>query len=130
MASGTVAAMSKPVVTVQSVVINVRDYEKQKAFWEAVLGAEVAQEFAPFFVWFAPQHPGGVMVALQAVEDPTDGPRRLHLDTTVDDVAQARDRIIELGGSHLADREIEGFGWTVMLDPEGNEFCLAPAGAH
>lgn len=122
--------MSKPVVTVQSVVINVRDYEKQKAFWGAVLGAEIAQEVAPWFVWFAPQHAGGVMVALQTVEDPTDGPRRLHLDTAVDDVADARDRIVELGGSHHADKEMDGFHWTIMLDPEGNEFCLAPAGAH
>ncbi len=122
--------MSKPVVTVQSVVINVRDYEKQKAFWGAVLGAEIAQEVAPWFVWFAPQHPGGVMVALQTVEDPTEGPRRLHLDTAVDDVAAARDRIVELGGSHHADKEMDGFHWTIMLDPEGNEFCLAPDGAH
>lgn len=122
--------MSEPVVTVQSVVINVRDYERQKAFWGAVLGSEVAHEIAPHFVWFAPQHPGGISVALQSVDDPTEGPRRLHIDTAVDDVAAARDRIVELGGTHLADREIDGFGWTVMLDPEGNEFCLAPTGAH
>ena len=126
----SVAGMADPVLSVTSVVINVLDYEKQKAFWGAVLGTEVAQEFAPFFVWFAPQHPGGVSVALQAVEEATEGPRRLHLDSAVDDVAAARDRIVELGGSHLADREIEGFGWTVMLDPEGNEFCIAPAGSH
>ena len=122
--------MSERVVTVSSVVINVRDYERQKAFWGAVLGVGIAQEFAPYFVWFEPQHPGGISVALQTVEDPTEGPRRLHLDTAADDVAAARDRVIELGGSHLADREIQGFGWTVMLDPEGNEFCIAPAGSH
>ena len=73
---------------------------------------------------------GNAIYMLDLVEDPTEGPRRLHLDTAVDDVAAARDRIIELGGSHLADREIAGFGWTVMLDPEGNEFCIAPSGAH
>ena len=122
--------MADPVVSVTSVVINVLDYEKQKAFWGAVLGTDIAQEFPPFFVWFEPQHPGGISVALQAVEEATDGPRRLHLDSAVPDVAAARDRIIELGGSHLADREIQGFGWTVMLDPEGNEFCIAPAGSH
>jgi predicted enzyme related to lactoylglutathione lyase len=54
----------------------------------------------------------------------TGGPRRLHLDATVDDVDAAKQRIIELGGSHQIDREMGGFGWSVMLDPEGNEFCI------
>lgn len=119
--------MSERVITIGSVVINVRDYELQKTFWGAVLGSEVAQEFAPYFVWFAPQHEGGISVALQAVEDPTEGPRRLHLDSAVPDVAAAKAQIIELGGSHLADREMSGFHWTVMADPEGNEFCIAPS---
>lgn len=122
--------MSERVVTVASVVINVRDYERQKAFWGAVLGSDVAQEFAPWFVWFAPQHPGGISVALQTVEDPTEGPRRLHLDSVADDVGEAKARIIELGGAHVEDREMAGFGWSVMTDPEGNEFCIAASGAH
>jgi predicted enzyme related to lactoylglutathione lyase len=120
--------MDERVVTVNSVVINVRDYALEKEFWGAVLGAEVAQEFAPYFVWFEPQHEGGISVALQTVGDPTEGPRRLHLDTSVPDVEAAKQRILELGGTHLADREMGGFHWTVMADPEGNEFCLA--GAH
>ena len=122
--------MSEPVVTVGSVVINVRDYEKQKAFWGATLGSDVAQEFAPWFVWFAPQNPGGISVALQTVQDPTEGPRRLHLDTSAPDVAAAKARIIELGGTHVEDREMGGFPWSVMTDPEGNEFCITAAGAH
>jgi len=122
--------MSERVVTVASVVINVRDYDKQKAFWGAMLGTAVAQEFAPYFVWFAPQHAGGISVALQSVADPTEGPRRLHLDTSADDVEAAKARVVELGGSLLEDREMGGFHWSVMLDPEGNEFCIAAAGAH
>lgn len=122
--------MSERVITVGSVVINVCDIEKQKAFWGAVLGSEVAHEIAPQFVWFVPQHPGGISVALQAVKDPTEGPRRLHLDTSADDVEAAKSRVIDLGGSHVEDREMGGFLWSVMTDPEGNEFCIAAAGAH
>jgi len=112
-------------MTIGSVMINVRDFEQQKAFWGAVLGSEIAQEIPQQYVWFQPQDSGGVMVALQAVADPTEGPRRLHLDAMVPDIAAARERIIELGGSHLDDREMGGFHWTVMADPEGNEFCIA-----
>ena len=116
--------MSERVMTVQSVVINVRDDELQKAFWGAVLGSAVAQEFAPWMLWFEPQHDGGISVALQTVENPTEGPRRLHLDTSVPDIEAAKQRILELGGAHVIDREMGGFHWTVMTDPEGNEFCL------
>jgi len=119
--------MSERAMTVGTVVINVVDYDKQKAFWGAVLGAEVAQEFTPYFVWFSPQHEGGISIALQVAEEVTAGPRRLHLDAQVDDVEAAKQQIIDLGGSHLADREMGGFAWTVMLDPEGNEFCIAPS---
>jgi predicted enzyme related to lactoylglutathione lyase len=116
--------MSEPVVHVHSVVINVLDYEAQKSFWGTVLGSDTAVEIEPHFVWFAPQREGGVQVALQVVETATDGPRRLHLDCRVDDVEAAAARIVELGGTHVADREMSGHRWTVMADPEGNEFCL------
>lgn len=120
--------MSEPVGIVDSVVINVVDLARQKEFWGAVLGAGVANEIPPLFVWFEPQRPGGVSVALQAVEHATDGPRRLHLDLGVTDREAAKARVLELGGSHLADREVGGFGWSVMADPEGNEFCVAVHG--
>lgn len=117
--------MSEPVITVGSVVINVLDYERQKAFWGAVLGAEPAQEFAPHFLWFRPQHEGGISVALQTVDEATDGTRRLHLDASVPDIEAAKAKIVELGGAVVADRETNGFRWCTLTDPEGNEFCIS-----
>lgn len=119
--------MSGRVATVATVVINVADYERAKAFWSAVLGVGVAREF-PGFVWFEPQHDGGVSVALQQVADPTPGRNRVHLDTSVPDLAEAQRRIEALGGSTVEDHEIMGFRWKVMADPEGNEFCIAAEG--
>jgi predicted enzyme related to lactoylglutathione lyase len=116
--------MVEAVVEVTSVVINVADYEREKAFWSALLAADVAREF-PGFCWLAPQHDGGISVALQKVDDPTPGRRRLHLDSRVDDLDAAQGRIEELGGSLLEDHEIMGFAWKVMADPEGNEFCIS-----
>ena len=116
--------MSEPVVQLATVVINVIDLEVEKAFWSAVLGVGVARAY-PGICWLEPQRAGDVCVALQQVEDPTGGRRRLHLDTVVPDIGAARDKIVELGGSHVEDHEIMGFHWTVMADPEGNEFCIA-----
>lgn len=110
--------------TVGAVVINVTDYEAEKAFWQAVLGVGVAREF-PGFCWLEPQHPGGISVALQQSADPGEATGRVHLDTGVADLAEARAAIEALGGTHLEDHEIMGFRWAIMADPEGNRFCIA-----
>jgi predicted enzyme related to lactoylglutathione lyase len=119
--------VNERVATVNTVVINVIDYEREKQFWSALLGAGIAREVPGFFCWLEPQHEGGISVALQLVPDPTPGRNRLHIDTTVANLDEAEARIVELGGSHLEDHEIGGFRWKVMADPEGNEFCIAPA---
>ena len=119
--------MSQRVVTVVTVVINVVDYEGEKAFWLSLLGVGIAREVPGFFCWLEPQHEGGISVALQLVPDPTPDRNRVHIDTGVKDLDEAQARIVELGGSHLEDHEIGGFRWKVMADPEGNEFCIAAA---
>ena len=110
---------------VRSVVINTTDEERLAGFWSELLGVEVAQRTGGF-LWLRPQRPGAFSIAFQRVERPTEGRRRLHLDTSVGDLEAATARIIEMGGSHLEDHEVPGFAWRVMADPDGNEFCIAP----
>ncbi len=119
--------MSSAIGTVGSVVINVTDYEGQKAFWSAFLGVGVAREF-PGFCWLEPQHEGGVSVALQLSPDAGSPDGRLHIDTGVEDLEVAQEAVIGLGGSHVEDHEIMGFRWKIMADPEGNRFCIATGG--
>jgi predicted enzyme related to lactoylglutathione lyase len=117
--------MTEAIATVGSVVINVNDMETEKAFWTTLLGVGVARDIAGLFVWLEPQHPGGVSVALQVSDDPGEPAGRLHIDTGVPDIAEARATIEGLGGSHVEDHEIMGFRWAIMADPEGNRFCIA-----
>lgn len=51
---------------------------------------------------------------------------RMHLDF-VDPDPSAVERLVSLGASIVAEHELEGSGhsWTVLQDPEGNEFCIA-----
>lgn len=112
------------IAEVGTVVINVNDMAEEQAFWSAVLGVGVAREIGGFFTWLEPQRPGGVAVALQLVAEPKQGRNRLHLDTVVPDLDVARRNIEELGGAHVEDHDMGGFRWTVMADPEGNEFCI------
>ncbi len=46
----------------------------------------------------------------------------MHFDLSVKDRRGSIEYVESLDGRRVADHEIEGFGWTVMADPEGNEF--------
>ena len=52
---------------------------------------------------------------------------RLHLDVIAADPEAEIARLVGLGATRVADREEYGYTWTLMADPEGNEFDLARA---
>jgi predicted enzyme related to lactoylglutathione lyase len=69
----------------------------------------------------------GLTVGFQRVADAKLGKNRVHLDLVVDDLDQATAEIENLGGRWLEPgntRELEGFQWRCMADPEGNEFDI------
>ena len=69
----------------------------------------------------------GLTVGFLRVAEPKAGKNRLHLDLVVDDLDTATTEVEGLGGRWLepgVTRELEGFQWRCMSDPEGNEFDL------
>ena len=61
------------------------------------------------------------------VTEPKSAKNRMHLDLMTPDVDAEVARLVGLGATHVAAREEYGYTWTVMADPEGNEFCVAKA---
>ena len=61
------------------------------------------------------------------VPEPKTAKNRMHLDVMTLDPEAEIARLVELGATRVADMEEFGYEWTVMADPEGNEFCLARA---
>jgi hypothetical protein len=57
--------------------------------------------------------------------EPKIAKNRIHLDVMASDPEAEVDRLVELGATRVADIEEYGYTWTVMADPEGNEFCVA-----
>ena len=51
----------------------------------------------------------------------------MHLDVVAADLEAEIARLVELGATRVEDREEYGYTWTLMTDPEGNEFDIAPA---
>ena len=56
------------------------------------------------------------------VPEPKMAKNRMHVDLASKDPAAEVDRLVALGAKKVEARRGNGTSWTVMLDPEGNEF--------
>jgi predicted enzyme related to lactoylglutathione lyase len=119
----------EPVGRLGWIQIDCRDPLELAAFWGAVLGLEIDEEYLgdpPRYVGLVPVEPDHPQVNFQRVPEPKTVKNRLHLDLRVDDVDEATARIEALGGRRLQPEDVHEYGyhWRVLTDPEGNEFCL------
>ncbi|GAA4730703.1 VOC family protein [Nocardioides endophyticus] len=126
-------------VTVASVTLDCVDALVVGTFWSAALGrpldAGASSDFAAIdfagrrdTAGWAPLGPGDEPTWLFVkVPEPKTAKNRLHLDLAAPDVEAEVQRLVELGATRVADKDEYGYTWTVMADPEGNEFCIATA---
>ena len=49
----------------------------------------------------------------------------MHVDLVAGDRDAEVERLVTLGATKVADKDEWGISWTVLHDPEGNEFCVA-----
>jgi predicted enzyme related to lactoylglutathione lyase len=107
--------------------IDSTDPERLTHFWCAVLGVEVDSSIGDGqFIVLSPTK-DGLTVGFQRVPEQKVGKNRVHLDLVVEDLDAATQEIESLGGRWLEPgntRELEGFQWRIMADPEGNEFDI------
>jgi hypothetical protein len=100
------------------------DPRRLSAFWSEVTSyvpVEVRDEFAAL----APPDERGVRGMLfWQVPEPRTAKSRMHVDLASKNGEAEIMRLIELGATKVEYRVGNGAGWTVMLDPEGNEFCI------
>ncbi len=97
-------------------------------FWAASLGWEVGDvDDEDAFVSPAgtPDNTPWQGLLFQKVPEGKVVKNRLHLDLRPEDSMAAEvERSVALGATVHARVDVEGSFWTVMLDPEGNEFCI------
>jgi predicted enzyme related to lactoylglutathione lyase len=116
--------MTETLPTVGTVVIDCEDVDRLVDFWSQILGLEEKRRF-PGFVWLSRMTPGGQSLAFQQVPEKKTVKNRVHLDMGHPDPEAFITRVESLGGRRVEDHEIMGFHWSVLADPEGNEFCVA-----
>jgi len=91
-------------------------------FWAQVLGGEPSHRDDS---WSFVDPPGWTRLAFQLVPEPERGKNRLHLDVLVEDIAAATAAAEEAGAVRVGDVQTSGAGsFQVLLDPEGNEWCV------
>jgi predicted enzyme related to lactoylglutathione lyase len=108
-------------------VIDSIDPSRLAPFWCGLLGVSVDTTIGEGeFLLLTPTEEG-LTVGFQRVAETKAGKNRLHLDLVVDDLDATTADVERLGGRWLEPgntRELEGFQWRVLADPEGNEFDI------
>ena len=108
-----------------NVVIDVADHDVVVPFWTAALGWTAHPITDQFVALRAPADEAvGFDILFQKVPEPKVAKNRAHIDFEAADVEAEVDRLIGLGGSKVAEHSLGTFRWTIVADPEGNEFCV------
>ncbi len=103
-----------------NVAFDARDPQSLGRFWAAALDLDVEYD-SPEVVRLKAQDPRGVRrLIFWRVPEPKVAKSRMHIDLATKTPDQEVDRLVGLGAA-IVQRQV---AWTVLADPEGNEFCL------
>ncbi len=110
-------------------VLDCADPERIATFWAAAIGYISVGTFGTYVALFPDGRPGPKLL-LQQVAEAKAGKNRMHIDLEVADIHAEADRLVVLGATRLAEAPCSEHEstWLLMLDPEGNEFCVCDAG--
>ena len=100
------------------------DPRRLSAFWSAVTGYEPVIERDDFVALQAPDKRGVRGILFFKVPEAKVVKNRMHVDLAAKDPEAEIERLVSLGATKVEHRQGNGTSWTLMLDPEGNEFCL------
>jgi catechol-2,3-dioxygenase len=112
-------------VRLHHIVIDAHDLPGLARFWTQALGWEVLSEREREIV-IGPEDTAPVGICLMPVTDRKTVKNRVHLDLTAS--AHEREgeieRLLGLGARRVDIGQTGTESWTVLADPEGNEFCV------
>ena len=113
-------------------IVDCRDPRAQAEFWAQALSRVVTERNVDEFqVSEDVTSHFGTSLYFMKVPEPKRGKNRLHLDLVTDGPTEAEvERLVALGARLVeVRRDPAAFdnpdSWTVMEDPEGNEFCVS-----
>ena len=118
-------------LTLQMINLDCADVAGQASFWSKALGVPVDDNDGNAFMrTIGYADPALPRMMFLAVPEGKTGKNRMHLDLVADDRAAEVARLAALGATTVREHDEWGIRWTVLQDPEGNEFCIAAAAGH
>lgn len=111
-------------LVIRNVTFMTTDPRSLADFWAAALGFTERRDDDDETIIAAADwtHP---RLTFQRVTDGERRPRTMHLDLTADDRQAEIERLRGLGATEGRSFSMQGgWTWTVMADPDGNEFCV------
>jgi Glyoxalase-like domain len=116
-------------VTSRIAVITIDALEPRKVadFWAAALGWRVVEEDSQG-ISIAPPDASWPTIDVVAVPERKAAKNRLHLDLRADGstAKEEVERLLRLGARRADVGQGPDVAWTVLADPEDNEFCVLP----
>jgi predicted enzyme related to lactoylglutathione lyase len=112
-------------VSLHHIVIDAHDLPRLARFWTQVLGWGILSEREREIV-IGTDETAPVGICFMPVTDQKTVKNRVHLDLNPDpeDRGGEIERIIALGATRVEIGQTGDESWTVLADPEGNEFCV------
>ncbi len=116
-------------VGLREIVLDCADADALGAFWATALGYENLGRAGSYVALKDPHD--GPMLILQEVSEAKVIKNRVHFDVEADDIRAEARRLEAMGATLLNDRkpiQEHSTQWMVLLDPQGNEFCICQIG--
>jgi len=112
-------------VSLHHIVVDAHDLPRLASFWAQVLEWNILSEREREVV-IGPDKTAPVGICFMPVADQKIVKNRLHLDLTPrsGDQGAEVERILALGARRVDIGQTGAESWTVLADPEGNEFCV------
>lgn len=109
---------------IKYVTFDCADPRRLSSFWSEVTGYPSVTAEDDFAALAAPDERGVRGILFWRVPEPKVTKSRMHVDLASKLPEDEIERLIGLGAQKVEFRAGNGTSWTVMLDPEGNEFCV------
>jgi catechol-2,3-dioxygenase len=106
-----------------TVMIDCLDPRTLADWYVGVLGGEVLADHGHIVITRVDGMP--MNLGFQQVPEQKTVKSSTHIDFVAADRSEEVQRLIDRGAARVADHSLGTFEWTVLHDPQGNEFCVA-----
>jgi len=108
-----------------AVIVDAADPRRLAEFWGAMLGYKVVYD-SPEEVAIKKPDDSGLEVLFGKAPDTKSVKNRIHFDLVPSNQVAEVERALSLGAEHvdIGQADDPEVTWTVLADPEGNEFCI------